>query len=157
MGRPCALAASINWVMSREPMPLRRQASAMTIANYGVFLGIVAGLSANLPEHAQTATGLRDREMSTVASLHAWAVAEAEELAARFDARGGAPHYAAQLDRARAATPAEHPLPEEALPELPEQSAPSQPGGAAARGEPGGSPNGDELFDAPSKPCPRTG
>lgn len=82
-------------------------------------LGLIAGLSANLPESSDVETGLRDPELRTVASLHAWALAEARSSGDLFDARNGTPFYADALARARAARPAERPLPEEEMPAPP--------------------------------------
>jgi len=106
-------------------------------------LGLVAGLSANLPERADVETGLRDPELRTVASLHAWAVAEARSLGGLFDVRNGTPHYAGLLALACAARPAEHPLPEEAMPAAPRAGV-GVPGGPA--GDEAVEKNGDAVF-----------
>ena len=79
-------------------------------------LGVLAGLSANLPagdaEAAARETGLRDPGWGTAGELRDWVLREARETAAQLDERNGNAHYTELIERARAATPAPEPLPE---------------------------------------------
>lgn len=58
-----------------------------------------------LPDAADTPTGLPAPEPSTVAELHAWLLAQARPLAARFDARNGTDRRTRNLQDALAVTP----------------------------------------------------
>lgn len=94
---------------------------------------VLAGLSANLTEHAALETGLRDPEWRTVSDLHTWVQREAAELAAQFDARNGTGLYASRVEQALAATLAEKPLPEESAEAVHQaQGAAADPGEAPA-------------------------
>ncbi|GEA85800.1 hypothetical protein [Cellulomonas gelida] len=68
---------------------------------------VVAGTAALLPAHAEAPVALDGVPATDVASLHAWAVAQAAELAAAFDARNGTDQFARGLAEARATRPAD--------------------------------------------------
>lgn len=87
-------------LLDRASSPLNR---------LGFLLGVLAGLSANL-DRGDTLTGVREPERGTVSALHTWVRAQAEELAAQFDARNGTPYYSDLLARALSATRTERPL-----------------------------------------------
>lgn len=118
-------------------------------------LGIIAGLSANLPERSDLATGLPDPEMGDVASLHAWATREAGILAEKFDARNGNDYYALRLNRALAAPLAESLLADEssAIPAADAAAVVSEPVGL---GRGGPAPAGALLDHGPAA-APVTG
>lgn len=79
-------------------------------ARLDFLVDVVDGTAALLPEHAEHPVRAGDVPVSTLAELHAWAVAEAEPLTAAFDARNGSTRHADQLAEARAARPAASPL-----------------------------------------------
>ncbi|WP_427871064.1 hypothetical protein [Leucobacter luti] len=114
-------------------------------------LGVLAGLSANLPsgdtEAAERETGLREPGWGTVSELRDWVLAEARDTAAALDARNGNARYESLIERALAAEPAAAPLPEPRAGAAEDRPAParaSDPGsgsGAVGReGEGGGFP-----------------
>ena len=111
LARGGRLETALAILRNDDAAQLRGAASPLQQLRF--LLGIIAGLSANLPEHSDLETGLPDPEMGDVASLHAWATREAGLLAEKFDARNGNDYYALRLDRALAAPLAERPLPEE--------------------------------------------
>ena len=111
LARGGRLETALAILRNDDAAQLRGAASPLLQLRF--LLGIVAGLSANLPERSELSTGLLDAEMGDVASLHAWATHEARNLAERFDARNGNGYYVSRLERSLAATRAEHPLPEE--------------------------------------------
>lgn len=111
LARGGRLGTALAILRNDDASQLRDAASPLQRLRF--LLGIVAGLSANLPEHAVLETGLQGAEMRDVASLHAWAVREAGQLAASFDARNGNDYYRSRLDQALVAMLAERPLPEE--------------------------------------------
>ncbi|MFC8190131.1 hypothetical protein ACFUMH_00560 [Cellulomonas sp. NPDC057328] len=73
-------------------------------------LGVVAATAALLPEHAGQTVRLTRAPATTLADLHAWAVGEAEPLAAAFDLRNGTTAMTAELAAARATRPLDEPL-----------------------------------------------
>ncbi len=79
-------------------------------------LHVVSGTAALLSSHAQEPVALDGVPVSDVASLHAWALAQAGELAAAFDARNGTDRFASLLAGARDARPAEVTLDLEVIP-----------------------------------------
>ncbi|WP_430334808.1 hypothetical protein [Rhodococcus sp. ACT016] len=106
-------------LLDQAPSPLKR---------LYFLIGVLAGLSANL-DQGDAATGLREPERRTVAALHAWVRGQADELAARFDARNGTPYYADLIARALAATRTDRPLD---LESEASSSTPATPAGAAS-------------------------
>ncbi len=95
------------------------------LAQLSFWSDLLFGLSAVLPDAADTPTGLPAPEPSTVAELHAWLLARARPLAARFDARNGTDRRTRNLQDALAATPAPFPLPGESSLLVSDEDAPS--------------------------------
>jgi tetratricopeptide (TPR) repeat protein len=71
---------------------------------------VVAGTAALLPEHSELPVRAAGVPVSTLGELHAWVVAEAELLVARFDARNGNDGWARSLAEARTTRPSPTPL-----------------------------------------------
>ncbi|MFT4231627.1 MAG: hypothetical protein QM606_02470 [Leucobacter sp.] len=102
------LERALRRLRNDHPGLLRRAASPL--ARLRFLLGVLAGLSANL-DLGDSPTGLHEAGWRTVRELHGWVLAEAERLAARFDARNGNGAYAERLARALRASRAPRPLP----------------------------------------------
>ncbi|UZN02684.1 hypothetical protein [Cellulomonas sp. S1-8] len=83
---------------------------------FGFLAFVVAGTAALLPEHAGTPVALADIPVTDVAGLHAWADAQAAELARAFDERNGTDRFAQHLARARTTRPADVRLDLEVIP-----------------------------------------
>lgn len=108
-------------------------------------LGVVAATAALLPDHGDVALRLTRVPAATLADLHAWAVGEAEPLAASFDLRNGTMALTTELAEARATRPLAEPLDLDvvALPAAGEPAAPS----AVPAGTPGGAPADASTLD----------
>ncbi|MFD1812479.1 hypothetical protein [Rhodococcus gannanensis] len=121
-------------LLDHAPTPLKR---------LYFLVGVLAGLSANL-DHADTVTGLREPERRTVAALHAWVRAQADELAARFDTRNGNRYFTHLIARALTATRTDRPLDFESTGTTAASAAPS--GVVSAAADAGADDSGDDRF-----------
>ena len=121
-------------LLDQAPSPLKR---------LHFLIGVLAGLSANL-DQGDTATGLREPERGTVAALHTWVRAQADGLAARFDARNDNRYHADLVARALAATRTDRPLNLESGASSANSAAPS--GAASDAVVSGTGASGDERF-----------
>lgn len=79
-------------------------------ARLGLLVDVVEGTAAMLPDHGDLPVRAAGVPAGTVGELHAWAVGEAEPLAAAFDRRNGTTRESDLLAAARAARPAPTPL-----------------------------------------------
>ncbi|EME15402.1 hypothetical protein [Rhodococcus triatomae] len=122
-------------LLDEAPTPLKR---------LHFLVGVLSGLSANL-DHGDTVTGLREPERGTVTALHAWAHAQADELAAQFDARNGNRYYADLIARALTATRADRPLDLDGGTPATTPAAP-QDADPATVAEPGAGVSGEERY-----------
>lgn len=98
---------------------------------------VVAGTAALLPTHAGTAVDLDGVPVADIAGLHAWADAQATELAREFDARNGTDRFARSLAEARATRVADVHLDLEVIPVAGSRAgdgAAQVPGGSTAPG-----------------------
>lgn len=83
---------------------------------FSYLTSVVAGTSALLVSHPDLPVELDDVPVTDVATLHAWANAQAAELAQAFDARNGTDRFARLLARANEARPAPVPLDLDVIP-----------------------------------------
>ncbi len=107
LGRACAVARAVRAVEQDERLLVEGETPRERL---DALLGVVAATAALLPEHAGQAVRLTRVPATTLADLHAWAVGEAEPLAAAFDLRNGTMALTTELAEARATRPLEEPL-----------------------------------------------
>lgn len=127
LGRAGAVARLVRAVEQDERLLVEAETPR---ARLEWLLGVVAGTAALLPAHADAALRLTRVPASTLAELHAWAVGEAEALAAAFDLRDGGTALTARLAQARATRPLDEPLELDVV-ALPAPGAVAAPGASA--------------------------
>ncbi|WP_318241396.1 hypothetical protein, partial [Cellulomonas avistercoris] len=116
---------------------------------FGFLAFVVAGTAALLPSHGDHPVDLDDVPVTDVASLHAWADAQATALARAFDERNGTDRYARHLARARGTRPTDARLDLDVIPGASADGAVTGPG-SQRPGAPSGATSGSTADDGAS-------